>query len=53
MTFEVMLHLIQNLRLFVVGIHRIYYQNRIRNECARKKKVKIRSPGFFFSEIRS
>ena len=40
MTFEVILHLIKNVRLLNVSIHRNFYQNRFINECAKKKKKK-------------
>ena len=42
-TFGVILYFIQNLRIFNVSIHRIFYQNHFINECARKKKAKSRN----------
>ena len=41
MTFEVILHFIQNLSLHDVSIHRNFDQNRFINKCARKKKAQI------------
>ena len=41
MTFEVTLHYMKNLRLFNVGIHKNVDQNRLINECARKKLAEI------------
>ena len=51
MTFKVILHLMKNLRLSNVSLHRFFfYQNRFTNECVRKKKAKIpvsQSKSFF------
>ena len=33
--------------ILIVCIHINFYRNRLTNECARKKKLKSRSPGFF------
>ena len=48
MNFEVILHVIKKLGLYIISIPRNFYQNLFINECARKKKVKIpesRYPG--------
>ena len=52
----VILNLMKNLRLYIVSIHRYFYQYQFINKCAGKKKAKIsesRSPGVTesFSEI--
>ena len=36
-----MLQFMKNARLYIVSIHRNFYQNQFINECARKKKAKI------------
>ena len=41
MIFEVILDFMKNLRLRNVNIHRKFEQNRLINECVRKKKAKI------------
>ena len=54
MTYKVILNFMNNLRFYIVSIHRKFYQNRFINECTRKKKAKIsesRSHGVF-SEIK-
>ena len=48
MTSKFILHFMKNLRLHNVSNHRNFYQNRIINENATKKKAKVPE---FFSEI--
>ena len=55
MTFEVILHFMKKIRLNIVNILRIFYQNRFIHECAKKKQANIpesRNPGVFLVRYR-